>query len=307
MACDMGLGDRVLCGLRVRSAIPLPELEPWSGAADAPADVSILEADVPAPTADAVPIDRWASLAADGSVLIDAPGLVRLLIRDGREIAVQLARGAGQDWKLHLLGSAFGALYHQRGLYPLHAATVRLDGRAIAIIARSGAGKSTLALHLAERGHAVVADDATVLAWAGGRIEVSPALRRMKLWRASLEAARIDGAGLARVSEGIEKFYLEPPTPFDLTPSPLGAVVVLAEGERPLMQRLPPDRAFAAVRSHVYRVRIGTSLQGGEQRLFARSAQLVDATPVYRLDRPKRFEALPEMSALVEAAGRQGR
>ena len=292
--------DRVLCGWRVRSAFALPELPPWSGAEDAPFDLCIVEAEVPDQLEGAVRAGPVLSIAGDGSVLVNVPGLLRMLIRDGRGVAVEVLE-PGEDWKLYLLGTALGVLCHQRGLYPLHASAVGVNGRTVAIAGRSGAGKSTLALHLAGRGHLFQADDVTVLRSAAGGLEVLPALPRMKLWRGSLDAAGVDAAMLPRVRQGVEKFYLEPGAGFDLAPSPLRAVILLEEAEQPSLVRLEPKQALAAVRPHVYRPRPGAVLQG-RQRLFAHAAELVSSTPVFRLSRPKRFEDLPAIAALIEEA-----
>ena len=301
-ASETRLEDRALCGWRVRSAFALPELPLWAGAEAAQVDLRILEAGVPEQLEGAIPSGRALSIVDDGSVLLNVPGVVRMLIRDGREVAVEVLE-PGEDWKLYLLGTTLGVLCHQRGLLPLHASAIGVNGRTVAIAGRSGAGKSTLALHLAGRGHVLQADDVTVLRSAAKGLEVLPALPRMKLWRGSLDAAGVDAATLRRVRQGVEKFYLEPPTAFDLSPSPLQAVILLAETEQPSLARLEPKQALAAVRPHVYRPRPGALLQG-RQRLFTQAAELVSSTAVFLLGRPKRFEALPAIAALVEEAAR---
>ena len=55
----------------------------------------------------------------------------------------------------------------------LHATTVAVNGRGIAIIGPSGAGKSALALGLIALGAALVADDRTQVARAGGQVIAS--------------------------------------------------------------------------------------------------------------------------------------
>jgi hypothetical protein len=300
VAFGIELEDRVLCGWRVRSTFPLPELPPWSGAEAAPVDVHMLEAEVPEQLDGALSMGPRLSIAGDGAALVNVPGLVRILIRQGCEVAVQvLEPGAGDDWKLFLLGSALAMLTHQRGLFPLHAAAVSVNGRTLSIAGRGGAGKSTLALHMAGRGHALLSDDATVLKQTLGGFEVLPALPRIKLWRTALDAAGVDPSALARVRQGIEKFYLRPEAPFDPAPSPLRGILILVDAEELSLERLEPKLALAAMRPHVYRRQIGAALQG-RQRLFTRMAELVSSTPVYCLRRPKRFEALPEMAGLIE-------
>jgi hypothetical protein len=55
----------------------------------------------------------------------------------------------------------------------LHATCVAIAGRGVLIAGRSGAGKSDLALRLIDRGAALVSDDYTLVAAAGGRLLAS--------------------------------------------------------------------------------------------------------------------------------------
>jgi serine kinase of HPr protein (carbohydrate metabolism regulator) len=51
----------------------------------------------------------------------------------------------------------------------LHASCVAIGGRAVLIAGRSGSGKSELTLRLIDRGHRLVSDDYTELAFLGDR------------------------------------------------------------------------------------------------------------------------------------------
>ena len=74
----------------------------------------------------------------------------------------------------------------------LHASTVALGGRAVAITGKSGSGKSTLALELISRGCALIADDRTSLIRKADRLLV----RRPATLPAVIEAR---GIGLLNV------------------------------------------------------------------------------------------------------------
>ena len=92
-------------------------------------------------------------------------------VTDGREIIIEAREGVPErNLRLFLLGSAMGLILHQRGLLPLHANAVALDGRAIAIAGASGAGKSTLAASFARHGHQIVGDDVIALKAARGEV-----------------------------------------------------------------------------------------------------------------------------------------
>ncbi|NEX18412.1 MAG: hypothetical protein C1943_17865 [Halochromatium sp.] len=112
------------------------------------------------------PASDHASVANDQFQI--APGLYQFLIKDvaryrvqdGREILVDPLPDADPgDVRLWLLGTALGALLHQRGLLPLHVSALALSGGAYAFCGDSGAGKSTLAAALHRRGLALLTDD----------------------------------------------------------------------------------------------------------------------------------------------------
>jgi len=244
---------------------------------------------------------KYLMAGADGSVLIRVDGLVRILVRDGRSVTVEpLSNEAADSWRLFVLGSVLGYLCHQRGLFPLHAATLRIGGRTVAIAGHSGTGKSTLALALTRRGHGLLSDDMTVLqVERNAPVRVLPAFPRLKLWRASLDALGVGVEGLPRVRDGMEKFDLRPRAGFDPTVVPLDAILTLGEGPEPELVLRPATTALPVVRSYVYRPRMALYL-GRQAAQFAQTAEIVRSVPVYRLDRPKRFDALAATVALIE-------
>ena len=74
--------------------------------------------------AGAVPAGEF-SVARPGALLRVIPGLARFLVRDGLTIDVAIEPGADRDEVQEFLdGAVLGALIHQRGELPLHAATL---------------------------------------------------------------------------------------------------------------------------------------------------------------------------------------
>src|SRR5689334_10832799 len=100
-------------GLQVRSEIPLPGLLP--GASGEPGDVTVRVGRISEDQR------RPGLYRTGGALLLVVPDVARFLIAEGREITVEPAADAPEsNVRLYLMGSAFGALIHQRGLLPLH-------------------------------------------------------------------------------------------------------------------------------------------------------------------------------------------
>ncbi len=293
--------DYFLCGWRVRSALPIPELIPWPRSDERPPDIVVEEGPVPEALDRSVTPGRYLMVdPAAGTILLRIADRMRFLVRDGHRVTVDRMGGEEPDsWRLFFLGTVLGFLCHQRGVFPLHAATVQVDDRTVAIAGTQGAGKSTLAHALTRRGHRLLSDDVTVIRGDADRVEILPAFPRLKLWRNALDAAGIGTEGLSRVRPQLEKFDLRPQGDFALAPLALDAVLVLGEAPDATLSRLAPTAAVPAVQAHVARRPTAVAL-GHQGRLFATTARIVSTVPVYRLLRPKRFEDLPDIVTLVE-------
>ncbi len=293
--------DYFLCGWRVRSVLPIPELIPWPQSDERPPDIVVEEGAVPETLNQSVTPGRYLMVdPAAGTILLRIADRVRFLVQDGCRVTVDRMNREEQDsWRLFFLGTVLGYLCHQRGVFPLHAATLRVDDRTIAIAGPPGAGKSTLAYALSQRGHRPLSDDVTVIRDGADRVEIVPAFPRLKLWRSALDAAGVGTGGLKRVRPQLEKFDLRPQGDFDLAPLSLDAVLVLGEAPDAALSRLAPTAAFPAIQAHVSR-RLTAIALGHQGRLFTTTARIVSTVPIYRLLRPKRFEDLPKIVTLVE-------
>lgn len=286
--------DYALCGWRVRSVLPLPELALWTGPDEAAVDVWINAGALPAVPASA----PWLAVDSQGSVRLRIPDLAQFLIEGGRRITVDiLGQETAPAWRLFLLGMAIGVLCHQRATFPLHAASLSIGGRTVALLGASGAGKSTLALALLRRGHHLLSDDLTVLDPANRT--VLPSFCRLKVWRDTLEAMGEDMTGLQRVRDALEKYDLPPRQDFDTSPRRLEGVLLLARGKAPERIAVPATAAVPLILSHVSRPSVGRML-GRQADLFRAAGGLAGTVPVTRLIRSLDYADLGETVGLVE-------
>jgi hypothetical protein len=100
--------------------------------------------------------------AGPDGYLLRLPTVGRFLAHRDGSVTVEPAPGATlDDLGCFLAGPVRHACWLFEGQFALRAATVALDGRAVALVGRSTVGKSALAAALAERGFRVLADGAT--------------------------------------------------------------------------------------------------------------------------------------------------
>jgi hypothetical protein len=286
-------GTYRLFGLNLRSEIDLAGLAPVveSGATD----VEIGYGGVP-------PGEHpfGYSATADGTLLAVAK-VGRYLIREGREIVIEPAAGASErNVRLFLLGSAIGALLHQRGLLPLHANAIDLGGRAVAFSGHSGAGKSTIAAWFHDHGYPILADDVCVIGFdQAGRALAHPGIPRLRLWREALEASGRDAGAYDRSFDDLEKYDVPTATGAKLEPLPLAAIYLLRkagdEGGDATIDRLTGVDAVETLMSNTYR--------GGYLAMIGRTAEhlaaclrIVRAVPVFRAQRLWGFERFDEQA-----------
>lgn len=293
--------DYQLCGWRVHSALRLPQLLPWAGD-ERRADLCFVEGAVPETFDDASRPYQWLTVGADGSVLLKIADWVRFLVQGGNRVTVQILReDSASAWRVYLLGVVLDYLCHQRGVFSLHASCVRVGDCALAIAGHSGAGKSTMALAMVQRGHGLLADDATIVRIGReGPAWVVPTFPALKLWGDSCRAHGLNTESLPRIRDELEKVSYALPEAFRPEPVRLRGLVVLGDGETLSLQTEPQNAALGSILGHVARPRVA-QLLGREAGLFAEAALLSAQIEVVRMRRPKHYAQLPDCAALLEA------
>lgn len=273
--------DYQLFGLAVRSELELPELPPHSFEGEP--EVAI----------------RCGK--SDGGTLIAIDGIAEFRVSNGSRVSVCASPGASpRNVRLYLLGSAMGLLLHQRGLLPLHANSVDLDGRAIAFIGPSGSGKSTLAAWFHDNGYQVLADDVCVVRFSDDDApSVCPGLPRLRLWKEALEASGRDAAHFARSYAGDEKWEkFDVPLDHAGAPkvaTPLAAIYLLAEGHPAGVEPLFGVEAAEALFANTYRGRF-VAEAGKPKMHWEACVRLVRSTPIFRAVRHWGLDRLEEES-----------
>lgn len=275
--------DYSVFGLHVRSELQLPELLEAEGSSRP--EVTVSTGKVPeAPASGAGPH------LVDGGLMLEIPGVARYFVKGGSSILVEREPGVPEaNVRLFLLGSAMGALLHQRGLLPLHANAAELGGRAFAFMGASGSGKSTLAAWFNDHGHRIIADDVCAVRFnAANRPAVVPGLPRLRLWKEALTNSGRRPSQFERSYAGDETWdKFDVPLPRETAVREeveLAGVYLLGKADKLDIRRLQGLEAAEAVFANTYRGSYVPAI--GKVELHWQSCvRLVRKTPVFSLMR----------------------
>jgi hypothetical protein len=295
-------------GLVVESPFPLPELPSAdAGAHGRPADVRVTLGRVePEPPVLAYDGCAFSAKAGEAKLFYDGVGTFR--VTGGREVVIDKSVDADPpEVRFFLLSSALSVLMHQRGLLPLHANAVAIDGAAVAFSGFSGRGKSTMAATLCALGHPLVADDVVPveLTTDGGAI-VYPGSSQMRLLPQSLNHLGESTMARSTLHRRSDK-YAWHGAAVASGPVPLARVYILDEGDEISIEPLSAREAFGQLVAATYPVVARLlSAEGGTAAHFRRCVSLASRMTVARLRRPRSLALLADVARAVEEDVAQG-
>jgi hypothetical protein len=233
-------------GLALRSAFPLPGLEPGPAAAAARSVELTLSAEPGESFEAAERLQEWHY--PDGTLGLtidrDEPRGYRFFLYsagvfelspDGRGIVCRLDPDFAEQWhwRRYLIGQVLPFAALLQGLEPFHASGIAIDGGAVLLAGGSGVGKSTLALNMHLAGAGFLADDSVAVESSEVGLRAYPAVATAKVRQGARELLRADerGALVEVVSEDEHETRFRVRTPDG--PLPLRAVCLLEPAEEP--------------------------------------------------------------------------
>ncbi len=240
-----------------------------------------------------------ARVGRDGDRMVaEWPQRARLSVRrDGTDLLFEAHPEAEAADVAKLRRGAVGLLLaHLRGAIPLHASAVAIDGRAAVFIGGTGLGKSTLAACVCDlAGASLLGDDAVTVERLGDRFVVV-ALEDQH-W---LDAPAAHALG--RPSDFGDAKIALPSLRSDVKQAPLALLVHLAftETDAPRLVPVLGLEAIAGLLAQLTRFVVDEPAVA--RRELASLADLVDRTPVVRLDRPRELALLRPTAELIAAA-----
>lgn len=276
-------------GLIIASCLELPELIP----ADGVADICIQWGEVP----ETLPGARKTTQrfqAKPGYLLFFADQVARLLVSHGNKIIIEALPGATEaKIRSFTLGSALGAILHQRGLLPIHASGIKTAHGCMMFCGRPGAGKSTLAGAFVERGFDLHADDLCVIGMqTGGRPQVYPAYPRLKLWGDALHKMGKKPGDYHQLPTVPDKFAVQPHR-FNGKPLPVDCIYLFSPQGTDETAILPITgmNRYQVLKQQLYRRRFLEGL-GTTTDLFHLISSIATSAPIYRVHRPRDLSRL---------------
>jgi hypothetical protein len=240
-------------GLQVKSELPLPELITSCGVPDVAIRFGRITEALDKPFLSGICFH-----ALPNKFMLKVNGIACYLVENGNSIIIDRDEGGSDDEiRLFLLGSAFGALIHQRGILPVHGSAVVMDNKAIIFSGISGAGKSTLAAAFVHKGYKLLADDVCVVSLdQDDQPQVHPGYPQMKLWNDSLENLGHYPQVLRKIRNGIKKYALPVQAGFHNKTVMLNGIYVIEVQDTNDIKtcNITGIEKFALISRHTYRL-----------------------------------------------------
>jgi hypothetical protein len=294
-------------GLNIKSDISLPALSVSDQPVGLDPDVIIEYGDTPDELVNSV-INcqvKWMSFQAiPGEFLLKVDSVASYYVRQGNQITITPDPGADEESILiFLMGSAVGALLHQRNVLVLHAGAIAVHGRSVLFSGDSGVGKSTLAAGFHKRGYSFLADDICAIAIIDGKPAVVPGFPRLKLWADVLKILDKDPDQIKSVrwTQGLDKYFLPVESIHD-HPIFLKSVFVLETTNEDRMEitALKGKEKINPIIKNTYRLWYLNGL-GGKKDHFRQCAAVASHACVHKVVRPNKGFLLNELMDMLEA------
>jgi hypothetical protein len=234
--------------------------------------------------------------------LLTVDSIARYYIQNGNSITIEVFPDSEMsEVRLFLLGSALGAVIHQRGLLPFHGSSVKLGDSAIILSGLSGAGKSTLAAAFRQKGYHILSDDISVISFSPeGLTLVHPGYPQMKLWTDSIQKLGDDPSKYSQIRKRIEKHSIPIESSFWNQPLPLSRIFIINSsnlGELKV-ELIKGVEKISLLKTHTYRFNFvsGQQMHAKHFKSFEMLAKNVD---VFRLTRPSGKFIFDELINLI--------
>lgn len=231
-------------------------------------------------------------------------GIVDFLIcDDGARVEAHPVPGASREAVTYLYRNQVVPLQGSLcGEIVLHGSAVSSSAGALLFLAPSGFGKSTLVAYLSLQGYPLLADDAVRLQREEGCTTLQPGSPSVRLWGDSLQALDLAGGHCTQPgAEYTDKYCVEARngTQACQHAQPLGGIFLLGElcVEKPQLEAASGSDTLVQLVQQCFALPAMSVKR--KSRNLIKLAELLDGVPVWHLDYPHSYEALPAIAALL--------
>jgi len=224
--------------------------------------------------------------AGKNEFLLELDNIAKYYVADGNQIMVEVFKNeVNKEVRLFLLGSAFGALFIQRGLLPIHGSAIKFGEKATVFTGLSGVGKSSIAAYFVSQGYQVLADDISVV---NHSLEVVPGFPKMKLWNDILQKLEIKDHNLEQIRPEMKKYQLPITENYYNEPLAVKNIIIINTKNSPGFdfEELTGIKKFNAVKNNTFRYRFVKGLDK-QQDHFQILNKLLPEIRVYKVVRPQ--------------------
>lgn len=240
--------------------------------------------------------------ASPNQFLLKVDNIAYFYVENGNNILIEPAKDSEpRDIRLFLLGSAFGALIHQRGMLPMHGSSLNINGKAYIFSGVSGAGKSTIAAGFVKRGYKLLSDDISVVSIQNKIPVVYAGYPSVKLWVDSVEKLGLNPDSYSRIRAKFEKRHVALTSNFYADQLELGGVYVLrtSNNESIRIEMLKGIEKFNLLKNNTYRLYFVKGI-GNSEAHFTHLTTIAQYCQVKTITRTNQTFSLNELLDKIE-------
>ena len=212
----------------------------------------------------------------------------------------------GSSLITYILGSAFGVIGMQRGLIPIHGASISNESSSVIITGYSGSGKSAILSALVHMGYRYLSDDVSMIATNGGAPFVFPSYPQRKIAAVTAAETGEDVSSAKPINEdGRDKYAIRKTSEWLDKTLPLSGIVELSPETRedntlflPEINEIKGHASFILVFRNQYRLRFAASI-GTPPHRIKQLLEITSSVKTYQVIRPTTGFSVEETARMI--------